>query len=116
MEFRQLDDLGSVDCAPAPPNSTGQGGTLSAWGSPYVQQNLLELRANSLPSNQFGYLLASQSPGFVAMPGGSQGNLCLGGSIARFVQQILSTGAGGSFEVPVDLSRMSLVDVCDEFA
>ena len=30
---------------------------LSAWGSPYVEQGLLELRAGSLPTQQFGYLL-----------------------------------------------------------
>jgi hypothetical protein len=108
VEFRTLDDLGVDECAPAQPNSTGAPAVLDAWGSPYVDQNLLELTAASLPLNQFGYVIASTSGAFVPGAGGSQGTLCLGGAIARFVSQSQSSGAGGVFSVPIDLSAIPL--------
>ncbi|MDA1267312.1 MAG: hypothetical protein O2816_19700, partial [Planctomycetota bacterium] len=39
-------------------------------------------------------------------PGGSQGNLCLGGQIARYSQQAASTGNLGQLELSVDLFAM----------
>ena len=62
------------------------------------------LFAFQMPSNKFGYFLASQTQGFVANPGGSQGNLCLGGGIARYSKQVQSTGASGEFSMVVDLT------------
>ncbi|MCP3918944.1 MAG: hypothetical protein GY711_25640 [bacterium] len=35
------------------------------------------MRAENLPPNQFGYFLASQSPGFIQPPGAA-GPLCIG--------------------------------------
>ena len=45
----------------------------------------------------------SQTQGLV-MPPGSQGNLCLGGAIGRYRQDILNTGADGAVELQLDLS------------
>ena len=104
VEFRALDDLGILECVPAQANSTGSPAALEGWGSPYVDQNLVELTASGLPPNQFGYLLASLTPAFNPLPGGSQGNLCLGGVIARFTGQVQSSGAAGTIVVPVDLT------------
>ena len=97
---------GTNYCGPANLNSTGQSAEVSALGSNIVACNLLFLVATDLPPNQFGYFLNSQTQGFVPNPGGSQGNLCLGGSIGRYNRpgEILSSGAGGTFSLILDLT------------
>ena len=97
------EDLGSAYCN-STPNSTGVEAGLVVTGSDTVSGDLLFLTAFHMPQNEFGYFLTSQTQGFVAMPGGSQGNLCLGGSIIRFVQQVDSSGDEGLMSIPVDLS------------
>ena len=42
----------------------------------------------------------------MAGPGGSDGNLCLAGKIGRFASQVQSSGPGGEFSIPVDLSDL----------
>ena len=44
---------------------------------------------------------------FVQMPGGSRGNLCLGGAIGRYVGpgQIKNSGATGSFMLALNLTQ-----------
>ncbi|MCP3914492.1 MAG: hypothetical protein GY711_02920 [bacterium] len=106
VEVRSLDDLGTSYCGPQPVNSTGNPAVLTAYGSPYANQNFLELTASDLPQNQFGYFLASLTTGFVANPGGSIGNLCLSGSIGRFVGQIGNSGAAGAISIDVDLNAI----------
>ena len=64
------------------------------------------LVCGQMPTNQFGYFLASQTQGFVQQPGGSQGNLCLGGNIGRFVSQVQNSGLFGSIGITVDLSAI----------
>ncbi|MEZ5973848.1 MAG: hypothetical protein R3E96_03085 [Planctomycetota bacterium] len=59
-----------------------------------------------MPNGQFGFFLMGQTQGFVANPGGSLGNLCLGGSIGRLNQIILNSGAAGLVSTPVDLIQM----------
>lgn len=107
VELRSLDDLGTMPCAPATSNSTGAPGVLDAWGSPYVDQNLVELRASGLPPQMTGYVITSLQPGLVPGPGGSQGTLCLGGAIGRYVAagQVMNTGAQGAFTLTLDLAR-----------
>ena len=90
----------------ANPNSTGIPAFVCGSGSTVVADNDLTLEAFHLPLNQFGYFLTSQTQGFVPNPGGSQGNLCLGGTIGRFVQQVQNSGASGSFTIQVDLTTM----------
>ncbi|MEE8468790.1 MAG: PHB depolymerase family esterase, partial [Planctomycetota bacterium] len=70
-------------CDPAVTNSSGQPAQIDALGSDSLAQNDLTLRATNLPQNMSGYFLTSLSPGFVAGPGGSSGDLCLGGTIGR---------------------------------
>ena len=98
--------LGERYCSPAVPNSTGQPAEISAFGSIVAGGNPLRLVATDLPPNQFGYFLTSQTQGFVANPGGSKGNLCLGGQIARFSAQIQNSRAAGSFEIDVDTTAL----------
>jgi hypothetical protein len=68
----------------------------------------VRLIASSMPLNAFGVFLTSRTPGSVANPGGSQGVLCFGGSIGRFVGpgQIQSSGATGSISLQIDLTSV----------
>jgi hypothetical protein len=89
-------------------NSTGVGASMSASGSNSASANDLVLEANDLPVNSFGFFLTSQTQGFVANPGGSQGNLCLGGAIGRYVGtgQIQNSGATGSIGLAIDNTQV----------
>jgi hypothetical protein len=100
-------DFGQAYCSPAAPNSTGAPGAIRVEGSPLVSQNNLTLIAESLSLNSFGFFLTSRTQGFVVMPGGSRGNLCLAGSIGRYVGpgQIKNSGVTGSFELIVNLTQ-----------
>ena len=100
------DGLGSPYCFPAVSNSTGQPARIAAFGSDEVVDNNFLLNAADMPTNQFGYFLASEAQGFVQQPPGSQGNLCLGGNIARFVDQLQNSGVPGSFTIQVDLTSI----------
>ena len=104
--FSGCDVLGTNYCGPANLNSTGKSAAIIACGSDMVADNYLMLRATELPTNQFGYFLNSQTKGFVPFVGGSQGNLCLAGSIGRYNRpgEILSSGAGGIFSLVLDLT------------
>lgn len=95
---------GSTYCT-AVPNSTGQPGELCAEGTALVAANDTVLVAKNLPQNTFGLFITSQAQGFTANPGGSAGNLCLGGEIGRYVgpAQIRNSGADGTISLWVDL-------------
>jgi hypothetical protein len=99
--------IGTNYCA-ANANSTGATGSISATGSGSVAANNVTLRASSLPNNAFAFFLVSRDAGFVANPGGSQGNLCLAGSIGRYVGpgQIGNTGAVGAVDLAIDLTQI----------
>ncbi len=99
--------VGSSYCGPAVINSTGSSGTISGMGSAAVASNDLTLVASNLPLNSFGYFLTSQAQGLTLQPGGSQGVLCLGGSIGRYVGpgQIQNTGAAGAFSLLLSLTQ-----------
>lgn len=89
-------------------NSTGDAGQLRAVGSGAAASNNLTLRATSLPVLSFGFGIVSGLQGFVANPGGSQGNLCLSGDIGRYVGpgQIMNTGLDGIIILPLDLTNI----------
>jgi hypothetical protein len=99
--------IGTNYCTPGVPNSTGASGEMSASGSASVGNNDLVLEASSLPNNAFGFFLTSMTQGSVPQPGGSQGVLCLGGSIGRYVGpgQVQNTGLTGGFSLAVDLTQ-----------
>ena len=94
-----------VNC-PVTPNSTGMAGNLLGMGTRFVSANDLTLQAVNLPAGQFGLLLASKTQGFSALPAGSQGNLCLGGSLGRFNNMVQASNAGGVIAFPINLSLM----------
>jgi hypothetical protein len=92
----------------ANPNSTGQTGLMSATGSNVVASNSLTLGASRLPNNAFGYFLTSTTEAFTANPGGSLGNLCVGGASGRYSGpgQIQSSGGTGSLSLLIDVSQI----------
>ncbi len=97
--------LGMNYCS-ANANSTGQAAMMAPTGSASVMANNLTLECTGLPTNQFGIFVASRTTGFVPNPGGSSGNLCLGGVIGRLSlpMEIVNSGSLGQFSLPVDLN------------
>ncbi len=100
-------EIGSPYCS-AEPNSTGGSAVTRAFGSTLVADQDLSLTCEGMPLDVFGFFLASTTQANIAFPGGSQGRLCLGGTIARFNSQVLSSGAAGSFGISVDMSNIPL--------
>ncbi len=98
--------IGTNYCGPAVANSSGMPAVMSAIGSDQIALNQVTLVAGSLPTNQFGYFLTSQTSGFIANPGGAQGNLCLGGKIGRYSAFLQNSGAAGTFQLEIDLTLM----------
>jgi hypothetical protein len=97
------DDAGTIYCTPNAPNSGFPGGgKMQAIGTPSVSTNDIVLIARDLPTNSFGFFITSRSPGFVPFPGGSQGILCLGGTIGRFQQQVQNAGTLNRISIPID--------------
>lgn len=97
--------IGDPYCDPAVANSaSATGAYLTLSGSNQTADRALELNVTDLPPNSFGFFLAANARGLVAMPGGSQGTLCLGSFIGRFVApgQIMNSGAQGSFSLTID--------------
>ena len=68
----------------------------------------MSLQASSLPQSTFGFFLASMSQGDVLPVAGSQGRLCLGGAIGRFVGpgQVQNSGAAGAFGLTIPLGAI----------
>lgn len=98
--------LGTNYCEPSVANSTGEGARLVGLGSNAVVDDDLSLVASELPPNQFGYLLMSETQGLLMGPGGSQGNLCLGGTLGRFQSQLQSSGPAGMIVTSVALNNL----------
>ncbi len=100
------DELGTSFCSAAI-NASGGGAGISAVGQPTVGDNDVRLVAAGLPAHTFGIFVTSQVTDFVPNPGGSQGNLCLGGSIGRYIApgQILNSEAAGTYGLSIDLNQ-----------
>jgi hypothetical protein len=100
-------NIGTTYCSPGNNNSTGGPGFITAMGSTVPANNNVVLAATGLPINSFGYFLTSQTQGFIPNPGGSQGDLCLGGAIGRYTGpgQVKNSGATGSFSLILDLTQ-----------
>ncbi len=98
--------LGTNYCGPAAPNSTGSPATITASGSNSAAANDLTLTAGSLPANSFGYFLNSQTQDHVVNAGGSQGTLCLGGTVGRHNVSVLNSGAVGTYALALNLTAL----------
>jgi len=88
-------------------NSTGLPASITGWGSAVVSANTLSLGATNLPLGSFGFFMTSRTQDFVTNPAGSQGNLCLGGAIGRYVGpgQVQNSGVSGGFSLALDLTQ-----------
>ena len=88
-------------------NSTGVAAEMSAVGSDVAAANLVTMTCSSMPSNAFGFMITSMAQGFIMNPGGSSGNLCLGGTIGRYVGpgQIQNSGSMGEVSLVLDLNQ-----------
>lgn len=84
-------------------NSTGERAFIYALGDS-TTTGTKSLLTTRMPANEFCYLLAGSDPGFVANPGGSDGDLCLGGNLGRYnlISEIGITGTAGTFTFDVD--------------
>ena len=108
---RNLAKFGDPYCLPTHANSSGEFARIFAGGSPVAQANELTLRVDRLPTHQAGFFLVSGAQGLTAMPGGSQGNLCLGGGIGRLNRgpgEVFSSGSAGSATVSIDLTDLPM--------
>jgi hypothetical protein len=87
-------------------NSTGGPARISATGTTSVAANDFTLHTDDMPTNAFAFFLTSRTQGFVQNPGGSAGNLCLGGAIGRYVGpgQVQNSGGAGSVSLVLDLT------------
>lgn len=109
---RAIDTWESASCVPfieyceAAPNSAGLIASIGATGSEFAAANDLTLSVRSLPPLTFAMLLAAQQSGFVMNPGGSEGNLCLGGTIGRYVNDIEAANFSGEVDLPLDLTSI----------
>jgi hypothetical protein len=91
----------------ANPNSTGLTGSIAAQNID-LNARTMELAGADLPTNAFAYSIASLQQGFVANPGGSTGNICLGGAIGRVVGGVvLNTGGGGALLESISLDSIA---------
>ena len=98
--------IGSVVCL-GNANSTGVGALLRACGSDVAADNDLSLEVTDLPANQNVLFVNSQETIFVANPGGSQGDLCIGSlALGRHVNDIANSGAAGTASLALDLANV----------
>ncbi|MEM9378525.1 MAG: hypothetical protein AAGB93_01155 [Planctomycetota bacterium] len=105
---RMIIGAGVSYCGPSVPNSSGGSARIAGLGSTDTGANDLVLRATELPTQATSYFLVSDVQSIVVGPGGSSGNLCLGGSIGRFIGpgQILNSGVEGRVDLPIDLTSI----------
>ncbi|MEM8712110.1 MAG: hypothetical protein AAGG01_14260 [Planctomycetota bacterium] len=100
--------IGASYCGPAVPNTTGAPAFMSAAGSRDVTQNDVLITCSNMPSFAFGFFIVSQTQGFVMNPGGSSGNICLAGSVGRYVGpgQVQNSGSAGQISLQLDLTMI----------
>lgn len=91
-----------VACVQSTPNSVGALATLSVFGSTSIQGPAPRLDVVGLPPLVTCLPLASMTEGFLPNPGGSLGDLCLGGAIGRFNGAIASASVGGTLSFQLD--------------
>jgi hypothetical protein len=65
------------------------------------------LHALDVHANAFGYFLTSLTTSGPVTPPGSAGVLCLGGSIGRYSNFVLNSGAGAAFSLDIDPTVIS---------
>ena len=102
------DGIGWSYCAPALTNSEGLSGEAHAYGSSQVVADDLTLQAHSIPVGSFGFFILSETTVPPTVSGGSSGQICLGGSIGRFIApgQVIAAGISGVISLAVHPSAL----------
>jgi hypothetical protein len=100
-------DLGTRYCSPAAVNHVGLSAVITALGSDVALDNDLTLTASALPPSSFGFFFTGPQRAAIGQPGGSQGVLCIGGGIGRYVApgQVQQANAAGDFSLALDLTQ-----------
>lgn len=98
----------TLACDGGPPNSTGVRASLALSGSPFAGDVLVATASGLAPNGMFG-LLAVGDALTAPMPlAGSQGDLCLGGALGRFVNQVQPADGAGQQRFLIDSSRLPI--------
>ncbi|QDV05788.1 hypothetical protein Poly30_12900 [Planctomycetes bacterium Poly30] len=107
LEFSEPTGPGTNYCM-ANNTSLGAPAVMGASGSQTLADNELTLEASGLPPFSFAFFITSQTQAFVANPAGSAGNLCLSGSVGRYVGpgQIQQAGTAGTIALAVNLGMI----------
>ena len=105
-DFTIEPSLGARGCAGQVANSTGAASTLHLLGSAVAADNALTLAVVDLPADVFGFALNSDVLDSVPLAGGSQGTLCLGGTIGRHITQVTSSQAAGYVAMSLELTAI----------
>lgn len=108
LESFAVGRIGVGGCGPAVPNSSGASAVIDANGSLLVAANDVRVRASQLPFGSVGFFLASRSFATVFPVPGSEGRLCLGSPIGRFVGpgEVRMAGSERQMVLRVDLTRI----------
>lgn len=96
-----------LTCASGPNSVSSAGARICATGSVALLDNTLDVGVTDLPANSLGYFLMStnQVPAF-ALPAPSQGSLCLGTPVTRFIAFVQHSGAQGQVSFRPDLANI----------
>ncbi len=97
---------GTSYCGPSVANSTGASAELRMVGTSSIAADALTLVARRLPAGTTSLAIVGDAQGFAAQPGGSFGNLCLGGGIGRFAPQVGSSDPCGTYRLALDLGAL----------
>lgn len=85
-------------------NSTSQGASMCAIGSPVASVNDVTFEVSGLPANVFGFFVVSRDINFVS-PGSTEGTLCITSlGIGRYDLDVLDSGPTGEFAFTIDTS------------
>lgn len=100
-----LPESGTSECS-AQPNASGAAARIQSLGAPSLALNDVSLIATDVAPSQFGMFITSRTAGFVPGPGGSFGDLCLGGIIGRMNGTLQNSGAYGQLTAEIDLGAL----------
>ncbi|MEZ6015029.1 MAG: hypothetical protein R3F49_07950 [Planctomycetota bacterium] len=96
----------TITCTPNVPNSTGAVASLRTDGRGFAGAPLIVTVERLQPGGMLGYLLAGSFATPPAPMGFGVGQLCLGGAIARFSQQVQLADSTGRQRFVVDTSSI----------
>jgi len=88
------------------PNSSGSAARTAATGDPTLSAASLTLASVGLPPGTLGFYFMSRTAGFVPGFGGSQGNLCVGGTLYRLDRSVVGADAAGRTSLALPFGQL----------